>query len=417
MSPSLREMADAYILTAVLAYSAAYTTYFSVCLTFSVLGAVVLLINSHYLHAPIHIPSTLLAFVVLFLPLYNARAILMFNSLATTIAQTPYFIVELVLFFLLFGWFFHLAIFRPLANARNSRRAVTPILLQPVQPTTRVLQPTTELEKSEQPGQSEQSVQAEQSGQIGQAERAKLTEQVGQAELTEQPGRLEGQPTASTEPQAAQAAAVEEPLPRSLTAAQARATAMATLQPRASASATAAHMALQPTPAARQAETRMGNAGGGSRRRRAPTQSQLLAVKIMAQKEEEERRRREAVEKKQRELQERSEALRMEREEREVRRSELQGGVREAARGVREAKERLAAATARADEGRMGRRRAADQLALAESEENERVLDEACKEAARLETAEQAALNEVNAAQARLVESQDRLNLFDRRRE
>lgn len=134
----------------------------------------------------------------------------------------------------------------------------------------------------------------------------------------------------------------------------------------------------------------------------------------MEEREAEERRRKMAVAARQAELKARSEAAKAERLERERQRRELQEQVREGARGVGSAKEALAKAMVDANNGRMRRRRAADQVELVKSEENERLLDEACKESARLEMAEQMALNEVNAAQARWIDLKARLHAFDR---
>lgn len=73
MEPSkFLEIIDAYILNSVLVYSAIFAIGKITRFVLSGMGSTVLLIISHYLHAPAIVPSTLLALCVLGIPLTGA---------------------------------------------------------------------------------------------------------------------------------------------------------------------------------------------------------------------------------------------------------------------------------------------------------------------------------------------------------
>jgi len=141
----------------------------------------------------------------------------------------------------------------------------------------------------------------------------------------------------------------------------------------------------------------------------------LLATKIWKQKQEDERVRRELNERRQAELQMQAEAKLAEKRQKKAQKTLLQDQVRDAAQAVIDAEADLSKATLIADKARETRRRAGDQNVLSPTPEDERLLDEACKDAAQKEQIEQSALNNVNAAHARLMDLRDRLNRFSLR--
>eukprot|EP00177_Eucheuma_denticulatum_P001351 GFKZ01002451.1.p1 GENE.GFKZ01002451.1~~GFKZ01002451.1.p1 ORF type:complete len:379 (+),score=54.95 GFKZ01002451.1:127-1263(+) len=377
MPPSLQDMTDAYVLASVLSYSAAKATYFYSSFILAALASSVLLINSHYLSAPSHPPSTVLAILSLAIPLRNNHASGAFNSVIRSLQRTPEFALEALVGFLLLGWAVQLAILQPLARARESRRSVQPIRLPSAEQAHSA-------SLSPEPNSHSSTVSARNPPQ------SPLTRNGSHPDRSQAPPPA---PSADRDPStagvASQAVAIAAASP-------------ATLQPTTSGST------------AYQNAASSSDRTANLRRRRPPTKSQLLAVRIMEEREAQERRREMAAAARQAEMKARSEAAKAQRLERERRRKELQEQVKEGAKGVGSAKEALVKAMAEANDGRMKRRRAADQLALQRSEDNERLLDEACKESARLEMAEQMALNEVNAAQARWTDLQARLNAFDR---
>lgn len=151
------------------------------------------------------------------------------------------------------------------------------------------------------------------------------------------------------------------------------------------------------------------------RRRKKSTQSQLVAARILAERAAEDAARLAAAERAQEAAQLASESAKEARLAKEKERESIQQSVREAANGVVDAKEMLKRKSLEADRARLVRRRAADQLKVSKGDRDESFLDEACKEAARIEREEQRALDEVNAAQARLTDLRDQLNRFSMR--
>lgn len=151
------------------------------------------------------------------------------------------------------------------------------------------------------------------------------------------------------------------------------------------------------------------------RRKKKTTQSQLVAARIMAERAAEDEARRAVAERAQEAARLASESAKEARMARERERERIQQNVREAAKGVVDAKEILKRKSLEADRARQERRRAADQLKVSKGDENENALDYACKEAAKVEMEEQKALDDVNAAQARLTDLRDQLNRFSMR--
>lgn len=151
------------------------------------------------------------------------------------------------------------------------------------------------------------------------------------------------------------------------------------------------------------------------RRPRALTKSQIVAAQIMRQRDKDAAAQREKEQHERNEVRMAEQQARMERQARQRERERLQEAVREAMRGVAHAKEELKKKTIEADQARKERRRAADQLKIVPGEENEKVLDDACKDSAKVEMEEQRALDDVNAAQARLIDLRGQLNAFQMR--
>lgn len=380
--PLLRADLDACILSSVLFYSAINSIHPFNLYLLSSLSAIVLLLNSLYLHTPFHLPSLTLALISAFLPFYHSHADAFLTQVVRALPDAPILIVEAALGAALIGNFVRLAIFRPLANARKERRHTGPIPAQHAVPSELVRQEWRD------------------------AATAQAAEEAHRNESACGTAPDLGQPSSSAEG-SSQAAAVS--------VADARQAAQVALEHSAPSSVTADATREASSEAKQAASSRAAAKPSAPRRRKRLTQSQILAAKIMRQRDSEAAARRAKLERTQEAARLAAESAKAAKEQRQRERERLQENVRGAAKGVTEAKETLKQKSLEADRARQERRRAADQLKLSPGEENEKALDGSCKEAARMEMEEQRALDDVNAAQARLIDLRDQLNRFSMR--
>ena len=367
---------DAYILSGLFFYSAAFALVHRYLYIFSFLSFSVLLLNGAYLNTPRHLPSLLLSLFPALLPFYRLYAVQAFRITINWLPKAPLFILELVLGVVIVGNLIRHAIYIPFFKSpEENRRYVAPISPQDVVPTQEVRQEWQEAARTLEVQQADDAA-----GTCGTSTGAqKESEGPEQTPGGDSEFPVDQDSSTKTEAEAPNSTSVE----------QAQAAAQTVLQAKPPSS--------KPKPK--------------PRRRIRLTKSQIVAAQIMRQRDAEAaaRRDKEQRERNARRLQE--EQARTEREARRAERERLQEAVREAAKGVADAKEALKTKSLDADKAREGRRRAADQLNLAPGEENEKVLDEACRESARVEMEEQRALDDVNAAQARLIDLRGQLNV------
>ena len=408
-SSKFSEMIDAYVLTSVLVYSAIFATQEITRFVLSGMGSIVLLINSHYLHAPVHVPSTVLALCVFGIPLTGA-------SLQETVikgfhaaSSAPAFVAEFAFGLILLTLFVRQALYKPLISAVENRRRVVPIDIDELA-VTRMSASRTDsgetLDGQEQVTEFERKEHGTE-GEGKAIDRTAKSVSVDEAREAAQ-ARLQGENTV-----VGREGASDETLEAARKALGTRGGGTGrsdtNLEGRTSHEGGAGSESRQNT----QAEGRS-SAVRYVRPRRRNTQSQKIASEIMRQKREDDRLRAEAIERQQAEVHARSLVERARREERDKAKEKLQEVVLEAREGVFEAKRELAEAVITADKARERRRRAGDQHRISQTEESEKELDAACEHAGLMEGLEASALRDVNAAQARLSDVSDQLQRFRR---
>lgn len=365
---------DAYILSGLFFYSAAFALVHRYLYIFSFLSFTVLLLNGAYLNTPRHLPSLLLSLFPVLLPFYRLHAAKAIHITINWLPKAPLFIIELVLGIVIVGNLIRYAIYKPFFKSpEENRRYVAPISPQDAVPTQEVRQEWQEAARTLQVQQADDAAGACGTS-TGAQKEGEGPEQTpgGDSEFP-----VDQDSSTKTKAEAPNRTSVE----------QAQAAAQTVLQ------------AKTPSPKPK------------PRRRIRLTKSQILAARIMRERDAEAAARRDREQRERNTRRLREEQARTEREARHAERKRLQEAVREATKGVADAKDALKAKSLDADKAREERRRAADQLNLAPGEENEKVLDEACRESARVEMEEQRALDDVNAAQARLIDLRGQLNV------
>lgn len=373
-----RDMRDAGVLAGVFLWSAVHCQELWTRVLFSCAAAAVLLINGLFLH-PVHAPSVLVAAAALVLPAVPPETMYReFRRAVLLLVLSPFLVLEALVGLVLVWMLVRYAVVRPILQARRRRRDVVPI--------SRVV-----AEGSDGERRNPQHIVAPQRlvAELEAEKAAEVAESSVETSIHDAPGpdsvdaaRREAQEEGRESPVLGQ-----------------RDVSRLLLEAEVSSSA------ANPSAA--------GNAKGRDgtlRRRRPPTASQLAATKLMEEKYREERMRAEAVERKNAMRNaveaERIAARKQAIEEREA----LQTQVRQTAEEVGDAKRALTAAMVNAENARMARRRAGDQARISHTPENEAALDAACEVAAQQEMVEQGALNNVNAAQARLMDLRDQLS-------
>lgn len=122
------EMLDAYLLALSIAFSAIKSSS-PLSFVLSALASTVLLVNSHFLHAPIHLPSTIFAIILLPLPIYSSVLLPLVSSFFLYLSSVPFLVFDSVFISFIFLLCLHYCLLRPLSKRRENRRRVTPIRL------------------------------------------------------------------------------------------------------------------------------------------------------------------------------------------------------------------------------------------------------------------------------------------------
>lgn len=388
MAPKLKETADVWILSTVLLFSAAHSSTLFSQIVLSLLAAIALLIDLVYLHAPYPLLSIFGALVASIIPIYPSQSRSSISSSLVYISNTPWFIVELTIGIILFANFIRFAIFKPMYDNAAARQVVTPIATEAAPASVYHTQPQAQSAPSSSPNTSHPPVSSPSSSSPTPAHASASKPALDSVLL-----RNSVQKSIATN---SQNTAHEEPTDISHGKALKR-TAIGSSSNAEKTTGTPTKSYVKPV------------------RRKQATSSQMLAFKIYSQEKEDERTQQEVYQNQQAELQAQAATRIAERRQREAERDNLQAQIREASDGVTKAKQVLTAAMAEANAAREARRRASDQHLLKPTPESENLLDEQCADSAKKEQIEQSALNDLNAAQARLHDLRNQLDRFSTR--